>query len=359
MASEHFSINQRSDVFLDVLASLAPGTDLRDGISRILNSETGALIVIGHDEIVESMSGGGFYINTPYTPNRLRELSKMDGAIILSADGLHIRSAGVHLLPDGSLPTDETGTRHRTAHRVSQQVGFPVISVSESTRTVSLYFGGHRHVLEDSAAILSRANQALSTLERYKERLDEVSSVLSQLELEDLVTVRDVAVVAQRAEMVHRIAAEVSDYVVELGADGRLVALQFEELVAGVDRERLLIVRDNVPVGDESAVFAALSWLGALSPTELLDLSIVARALGFGGEYDRLEEPITPRGYRLLARVPRLPEFVNERLVLHFGNVQRLMAATTEELQAVDGIGETRARSIREGMSRMIEANYR
>lgn len=359
MATQRFTIVRRNEVFLDVLASLAPGTALRDGISRILSSQTGGLIVVGYDEVVEAMSGGGFYINTAYTPNRLRELAKMDGAIILSADGSHIRSAGVHLLPDGSLPTDETGTRHRTAHRVSQQVPFPVISVSESTRTVSLYFAGMRHVLEESAAILSRADQALSTLERYKARLDEVSAVLSELELEDLVTVRDVAVVTQRAEMVHRIASEVSDYVVELGVDGRLVSMQFEELVAGVAEERILIVRDVVPGGDDAAVYGALSWLEALSSTELLDVATVARALGFGGDYDRLDEYVAPRGFRLLSRVPRLPEFVTDRLIEHFGSVQRLLAASAEDLQAVDGVGDTRARFIRDGLSRMVENSYR
>jgi diadenylate cyclase len=339
------------------LASIAPGTSLRDGLERVLRGRTGALIVLGHDETVESISTGGFTLDVPFTATGLRELAKMDGAIILDKEASRIIDSAVHLMPDPTIYSEETGTRHRTADRVARQTGFPVISVSQSMQIIAVYVGGTRYVLEDSGQILSRANQALATLERYKLRLDEVSSTLSALEIEDLVTIRDVAVVAQRLEMVTRIAREIEDYVLELGTDGRLLALQLDELVTGVDQERELVVRDYLPSGRRSrAPEAVLVQLGSLSSTDLVDVGAVARALGLGIT-EHLDGAVTPRGYRLLAKVPRLPSSVVERMVEHFGSLQKLLSAGVEDLQAVEGVGELRARSVREGLSRLAESS--
>ncbi len=351
---------ERTDEILRLhatLASMAPGTALRDGLERILRGRTGALIVIGHDRVIESISTGGFELGVPFTATGLRELAKMDGAIIIDKDLTRILRAAVHLMPDHTIPSEETGTRHRTADRVARQTGFPVISVSQSMQIIAAYVGDIRHVLEDSGQILSRANQALATLERYKLRLDEVGSTLSALEIEDLVTVRDVAVVAQRLEMVTRIAREVEDYVLELGTDGRLLSLQLEELITGVDAERELVIRDYLPVGrrDKSPEIS-LQQLAALSAIELVDPAAVSRALALGnGEH--LDGAVTPRGYRLLAKVPRLPPAVVDRLVEHFGTLQKLLSAGIDDLQVVDGVGDLRARSVREGLSRLAESS--
>ena len=337
------------------LSAIAPGTALRDGLERILRGRTGALIVLGHDRAVESICTGGFMLDVPFTATGLRELAKMDGAIIVDRDLTRITRAAVHLMPDPSIPSDETGTRHRTADRVARQTGFPVISVSQSMQIIAAYVGETRHVIEGSAAILSRANQALATLERYKLRLDEVSATLSALEIEDLVTVRDVAVVAQRLEMVIRIAREIEDYVLELGTDGRLLSLQLEELVTGVDQERELVVRDYLPSSRRSkGPEAALARLEGLSSIDLVDPASAARALGLG---EHLDGAVAPRGYRLLAKVPRLPSTVVERLVDHFDTLQKLLSAGVDDLQAVDGVGELRARSVREGLSRLAESS--
>ncbi|WP_043265522.1 DNA integrity scanning diadenylate cyclase DisA [Streptomyces sp. CT34] len=342
------------------LSAVAPGTGLRDGLERILRGNTGGLIVLGFDKTVESMCTGGFALDVEFTATRLRELCKLDGALVLDKDMTKILRAGVQLVPDASIPTEETGTRHRTAQRVSIQTNFPVVSVSQSMRLIALYVDGERRVLEESAAILSRANQALATLERYKLRLDEVAGTLSALEIEDLVTVRDVSSVAQRLEMVRRIATEIAEYVVELGTDGRLLALQLEELIAGVEPERELVARDYVPeptAKRSRTVAEALAELDALSHPELLELPIVARALGYSGSPETLDSAVSPRGFRLLAKVPRLPGTVIDRLVDHFGGLQKLLAASVDDLQAVDGVGETRARSVREGLSRLAESS--
>jgi diadenylate cyclase len=341
-------------------SQVAPGTELRDGLERILRGNTGALIVLGHDRLVDSLCTGGFDLDVDFSATRLRELSKMDGAVVLTADLSKIVKAGVQLVPDSKIETTETGTRHRTAERVAKQTGFPIISVSQSMRIIALYIANRRYVLDDSAAILSRANQALATLERYKLRLDEVSGTLSALEIEDLVTVRDAIAVSQRLEMVRRISTEIEGYVVELGTDGRLLILQLNELMAGVEIERELIVRDYLPpaVGRKARKLSdALADLDALSPSDLLDLTPIARALGYSLSVDQLDQAVSPRGYRLLAKVPRLPNLVVDRLIEHFGGLQKLLAAGIDDLQAVEGVGETRARSVREGLSRLAESS--
>lgn len=348
---------ERDDPMRATLALMAPGTALRDGLERILRGNTGALIVLGHDRIVESLCTGGFNLDVEFSATQLRELCKMDGAVVLTNDGSRIVRAAVHLMPNSSVHSQESGTRHRTAERVAKQTGFPVISVSQSMRIIGLYVNGSRHVLDESAAILSRANQALATLERYKSRLDEVAGTLSALEIEDLVTVRDAMVVVQRMEMVRRIADEVEGYVIELGTDGRLLALQLDELMAGVDADRTLIVRDYLPAESLLHPAKAMAGLDTLSSGELLDLSAVSSALGHRGGSELLDSSMSPRGFRLLGRVPRLPGPVVDRIVAHFGSLQRLLGATVDDLRRVDGVGDTRARGVREGLSRLAEVS--
>jgi len=352
-------VPEREDKLRTTLARIAPGTSLRDGLERILRGNTGALIVLGHDKLVESLCTGGFPLDVEFSATGMRELAKMDGAVVLDTAASRIVRAATQLMPDPTIPTEESGTRHRTAQRVSSQTGYPVISVSQSMRVIGLYVDGRRYVLDNSAAILSRANQALATLERYKLRLDEVSGALSALEIEDLVTVRDATSVAQRLEMVRRIADEIEGYVVELGTDGRLLSLQLEELLAGVDAERSLVARDYLPGGGRRGrtTDEVLAELASLSATELLDLGSVSRALGYAATPEALETAVSPRGYRLLARVPRLPATVVDRLVDHFGGLQKLLAATVDDLQTVEGVGESRARSVRESLSRLAESS--
>ena len=349
---------REDDALRATLAAVAPGTELRDGLERILRGRTGALIVLGHDRTVEQLSTGGFPLDVEFSATRLRELAKMDGGIVLDREASRILRAATQLVPDPSIETSESGTRHRTAERVAKQTGYPVISVSQSMRIVAIYVDGGRHVLEDSSAILSRANQALQTLERYKSRLDEVTGTLSALEIEDLVTVRDVASVLQRLEMVRRIRDEISGYVVELGVDGRLLTLQLEELTGGLGNDRELVIRDYLPVTKADLTLeAAMAALEELTSTELLDLAAGAKAVGFAVGGDALDSAVSPCGYRLLSKVPRLPGAIVDRLVEHFGSLQKLLAANLEELMDVDGVGEGRARAVREGLSRLAESS--
>ncbi|HEV7169302.1 MAG TPA: DNA integrity scanning diadenylate cyclase DisA [Micrococcaceae bacterium] len=340
------------------LARVAPGTPLRDGLERILRGRTGALIVLGSDRTIDQLCSGGFDIGINFTPTGLRELAKMDGAIICDKEASRIVRAAVQLVPDPSIETQESGTRHRTAERVAIQTGVPVISVSQSMQIIALYINGLRHVLEGSEKVLARANQALATLERYRSRLDQVTSSLSALEIEAMVTVRDVAVTLQRQEMVRRISEEIAQYVLELGVDGRLLSLQLDELTVGRGPGSEMVIRDySGPATSLADVEPAVAALQAIGPTELIDLSRIANIVGLTSGSESLEAVIQPRGYRLLSGLKAVPRAVADRLVDHFGGLQNLMAATIDELMAVDGIGEQRARNVREGLSRIAEAS--
>jgi diadenylate cyclase len=352
------------------LAVVAPGTALRDGLERIVRGNTGALIVLGFDPVVEGICSGGFELDTQFSATRLRELAKMDGAIVLDQAGGRIVRAAVQLVPDPKLPTQESGTRHRTAERVARQTGFPVITVSKSMRTIAVFTGGERYVLEDSAALLARAHQALGTLERYRRRLDDAAAALTALEIEDRATVADVALVAQRLEMADRVTDEIAGYLIELGTDGRLLGLQLEELAAGIRRERELLFRDYAPgtatgpggspIGTPGA--AGESWaapgdraLSELGADELLDLPAVAAAAGLGAADDH-DQQVGGLGYRLLGQVPRLPQAAADSLVAEFGGLQKLLSATAQDLQRAGGLDPAQARIVRETLSRIAES---
>jgi len=347
---------RRSPALLHALALVAPGQPLREGIDRILQAGMGGLIVIGDGPEVLNICSGGFLLDAAFSPQRLSELAKMDGATILAGDASRIARANVHLVPNPSVATAETGTRHRTAERVARSINVAVIAISQRMATVAVYVGDAKHEIEPVARTANRANQALQTLERYKARLDSESTTLSALEVEDMVTMRDVVTVLQRAEMVGRIGEEIEGYIIELGDDGRLALLQLEELTGGIDLDRRLLVRDYCNEHSGVSLEATLAALASLSTEELLHLANLAEALGVPAGPE-LDLGVTPRGYRLLSRVPRLPEPIIDKIVERFGSLQKVMRATMDDLDDVEGVGETRARAIKDGLSRLAEAS--
>jgi diadenylate cyclase len=341
---------------IEALGVISPGRPLRDGLDRILQANKGALIVVGDGPEVLSICSGGFLLDAEFSPQRLAELAKMDGAIILASDASRIARANVHLVPNPNVPTSETGTRHRTAERVARSIDVPVIAVSEDLAVITLYLGDQKHALDSVARLLGRGNQALQTLERYRDRLDSVTNNLSALEVEDLVTVRDVVAVLQRAEMVRRIAEEIEGYVVELGSDGRLVLLQLEELMAGVEDERRYVVRDYLPEDDRVRADDAVAELGSLATEKLLAPQVVASVLDFGEGTD-LESSIQPRGYRLLARIPRLPDSTIAAIIARYGSLQKVMRAEAVDLESIDGLDSAGARTVKDGLARLAESS--
>jgi diadenylate cyclase len=357
------------------LALVAPGQPLRDGLERVLLANRGALIVVGDDADVLSICTGGFLLDAEFTPQRLSELAKLDGAIIVSADAGRIARANVHLMPNPSIATSETGTRHRTAERMARSIDVPVISVSASMGVVTVYRGNAKHVLQSASRLHERVGQALQTLERFRQRLDAAVSALSALEMHDTVTLRDVTAVLQPAELAIRIAEEIDSELVELGDDARLLRLQLEELLDGVVPIRRLIVRDYMragpPVKTGSGSVAGsvdlrssaraglehgLQALGRLTTDELLDPRRVAAALGLTTAQLDPDTALEPRGYRLLHRLPRFPENVIDGIVEHFAGLQKIMRATVGDLEEVAGVGETRAKSVKDGLARLAEA---
>jgi diadenylate cyclase len=348
---------RRSVTLLDALAAVAPGTPLREGLDRILQASMGALVVVGDGPEVLNICSGGFLLDAAYSPQRMSELAKMDGAIILAGDASRIARANVHLVPNPNVPTSETGTRHRTAERVARSIPVPVVSVSEDQAVIAVYVNGDKHPLEPIPRLLNRANQALSTLERYKNRLDTVAGALSALEIEDLVTVRDVVSVLQRTEMVRRIAEEVDGYIIELGVDGRLVRLQLEELMGGVEDDRRLVFKDYFHEEAAWHLEEALNSLADLGTENLLDLKAVAGMLHLPDVSVDLDTSLSPRGFRLLSKVPRLPDTVIDGIVERFGSLQKILRASVADLEGIAGVDESRARAVKEGLARLAEAS--
>lgn len=350
MSSRHGGVNE---AMRDALARVAPGTPLRDGIDRVVRSKAGALLVLSDEADVLSICSGGFLVDAPYSPQRLSELAKMDGAIILSSDGGRIARANVHLVPDPSVPTSETGTRHRTAERVARSLDVPVVSASEEMGVINVYAGGNKRQLQEVGHLLDRANQALQTLERYKARLDDAITNLTAVEVEDVVTLRDVVAVIQRGEMVHRIADEIETMIIELGIDARLLRLQLDELYGEIDDELDLVVADYLPTG--RTVAETLYRMSQLSDDEVSNLRLTADALSPDRDTSDLSQEVVPKGMRLLHRVSRLPSATAIAVAEHFGGLAKLQRATIEDLVVVDGVDESTARAIRETLSRVTE----
>ncbi len=339
--------------FIKTLKHLTPGTTLREGLENVLRAKMGVLVVIGDNANVMSVVDGGFALNCEFSPAGFYELAKMDGALVLSTDTRRILYANAQLVPDASVPTSETGTRHRTAERVARQTGALVIAISQRRNIITVYLGPLRYTLRDITVILSRANQALQTLEKYKTVLTEGLTTLSALEFEDLATLSDVAAVVIRAEHVSRIAMEIQRNIIELGTEGRLISMQLEELTPE-ENEVLLLISDYCVSADIKTHEAVREQLAAI-PEENLDPYNVCRILGYGVTPNAIDIPVVPRGYRLLSRVPRLPMPVIENLVGHFKTLKRVYAATIDELDEVEGIGEVRAKTIKDGLKRLRE----
>lgn len=346
-----------SDLSNELLKALAPGTGVRDGLERIRRGRTGALIVLGFDDEVAGLCDGGFEIDVAFAPTRLRELCKMDGAVVLSTDGTRIRRANVQLVPDPSLPTDESGTRHRSAERTALQTGVPVIAVSQSMNIITVYADGVRHVLKDSAEILSRANQALGTIERYRSRLDAEAEDLFVAELAGYASAQEVVGVLRLSELLRRAAESVSRDVVALGSDGHQLDVQLRELVADTAANSRLLLHDYVVTATglpgEDDVDAALGQLAALPDPELLGPGAVARVLGYPSDAEALGERVDPRGYRALSRVPRMQYSLMDKLVARYVTLPSLLKADSGELADVEGVGPLWARHVRQGLDRL------
>ncbi|MDQ2761060.1 MAG: DNA integrity scanning diadenylate cyclase DisA [Actinomycetota bacterium] len=339
------------------LEMVAPGTALRDGIDNILHARTGGLIVIGDTDELGFLFSGGIKLDLDYSPTLLYELAKMDGAIALSSNATKIAHVNVQLTPDPTILTLETGTRHRTAERVSKQTDALVVAVSERRGVVSLFVDGSKYMLGDIPVVLAKANQALATLDKYRGRLDQVSTRLTALEFEAGATLHDVLSVLQRTELVTRMAVEIERYIVELGAEGRLIEMHLDETMVGVAADKAALVHDYLVDDSDEGFATAFDQLVRLPHQDLLDFGRLAELLGHDRKLNTLDYLVSPRGIRILGHIPRLPRLVVQRIVEDFGGLEELLAAADGDLETVDGVGEIRAKDIREGLRRQQEIN--
>ncbi len=339
--------------FIKTIKKLVPGTQLREGLENILRAKMGVLVLVDNHQPLANVVDGGFSINRDFTPAGFYELGKMDGALIISADAKHILYANAQLVPNSNITTTETGTRHRTAERVAKQTGGLVIAISQRRNLITMYLGNLKYALKDITVILSRANQALQTLGKYRKVLQRSLTNLSALEFEDLTTLLDVAEIIIRVEQVNRITREIELNIIELGSEGRLVSMQMEELMPEHDDMGLLI-RDYCISCDPDIHEQVRGELAALSE-ENLEPYTISRILGYSITPNILEIPVVPRGYRVLRRIPRLPMVVIDNLVAHFKTLHPIYNATLAELDHVEGISEIRAKTIKEGLKRVRE----
>ncbi|MGL5750357.1 MAG: DNA integrity scanning diadenylate cyclase DisA [Paraclostridium sp.] len=342
-------LNNKS--LLHALKMISPGTPLRQGLENVLKAKTGGLIALASNEETMKVVDGGFNINAEYSPSYLYELAKMDGAIVLSGDSKKILTANAQLIPDYSINTSETGTRHRTAERVAKQTGAIVIAISQRRNVISVYRGDQKYVVEEISKIFTKANQALQTLEKYKAVLDQAVINLNALEFNDLVTIYDVSLVIQKMEMVMRITNIIEKYVIELGVEGQLVSMQFEELMGTTKTDQKLIFKDYNSNDIDMKDFK--KKIKDLSSEDLIDLVNIAKILGYSGFSESMDMPIRTRGYRILNKIHRLPATIIDNLVNYFDNFQEILKASIEDLDDVEGIGEIRATYIKNGLIKM------
>jgi diadenylate cyclase len=355
---ELHELSERQDPrLLRALDVVAPGGSLREGIDNIVHSRTGGLLVVGDLDDISHLLSGGIKLDVDYTPAMLYQVAKMDGAIVLNGEATKIAWANVQLMPDPTILSSETGTRHRTAERVSKQTTALVIAISQRRDVVSLYVEGTKYILQDIPAVLAKANQGLATLEKYRQRLDQVSSRLTRLEFEGGGVLHDALSVLQRAELVTRMAVEVERYIVELGTEGRLIEMQLEETMVGVAADKTALIRDYSVEDSEGNLTSVLQALGRMPHQDVLDFGRLAELLGYDRKVNTLDFPVSPRGYRVLGRVPRIPKLVVQKITHELGGLDEVLAASDEELAAVDGVGPARSKDIREGLRRLQEVD--
>ena len=346
----------KEDNITEILKLIAPGTPIRDGLENILRARTGALLLItDNNEVLKEVVDGGFTINEEYTSSKLYELAKMDGAIVLSGDLKRILYANAQLIPSHEITTLETGTRHRTAERTAKQTGELVISISQRRSIITIFKGNDRYILENTEAVLNKANQAIQTLEKYKKVFDNKLNILNEYEFNDIVTLENVIVAIQRAEMVMKIVDEVQRAIYELGEEGRLLEMQLEELIGDLEEEELLIIKDYIASGKKKNSKEVLQAIQELSHDELMRPQLIARILGYE-DFDNYDEVgVYTKGYRILNKIPRMPSNIVENLVKSFKSFQHILDADIPKLDEVEGIGEIRARTIKQSLKRMQE----
>ena len=331
---------------------LIPGQPLRNGVDLVADKKTGALIVIGTSAKLEKISSGGITLNNcSYTPEMLSELAKMDGAIIVDANVNNILKANVHLNPSDNIPTSQTGTRHRTAERVSVETELSVIAVSEESSTIKVFSDNTVNELEESSIIFGKVNESLQSIDRTRRRFDDAVLELGELEVENTLTNQQVLEVIQRGELLGRLSHQVRKEATDLGEDSGLVMIQIDSLESGVRNTLDLVLKDHLPAKRFRNINKAVDEIANLTYEELNSIQHLGSVLFM----ESLDEVSTSKGYRILARLPGLPDNLHDSLIQKFKTLPNLLTASTDKLFEVEGIGRNRAQQLREYFDTLLK----
>ena len=331
---------------------LIPGQPLRNGMDLVADKKTGALIVVGTSSKLERISSGGISLtNCSYTPEMLSELAKMDGAIVVDSEVSNILKANVHLNPSDNIATSQTGTRHRTAQRVSVETGLSVVAVSEESSIIKVFKGNDVNELEESSIIFGRVNESLQSIDRTRRRFDDAVLELGELEIENTLTKQQVLEVIQRGELLGRLSKQVRKEAVGLGEDAGLVMIQIDSFESGVRRTLDLVLRDHLPTKRFRNINKAVEAISNLTYEELNKVEYLGSVLFM----EPLDETSISKGYRVLGRLPGLPDNLHDLLIHKFKTLPNLLNASTDKLFEVDGIGRNRAQQLREYFDTLLK----
>lgn len=344
-----------NEELLDIIRKTAPGTQIREGLDNVLNAGTGGLIVLSNDEAVLKLTDGGFRINDDYSPARIYELAKMDNAIVISDDLKTIVLANTQLLPDATIITNETGSRHKTAERFAKQTKKLVVSISQRRGIITLFKGDIRYVLQDNVVIQSKANQVIQTLEKYKKVFEAYIHNLDEYEFDDIVVLENVLIAIQKAEMVLRMIPELEFTIAQLGNDGRLLDMQLKQILGDTDVDEQLIIKDYSLKSTKGKIDDVLKKIRELSANDLLDSKNIASILGYDDAENPSDIEVESKGYRMLNKIHKMPSTIIDNLVKEFKNLNGLLDASIVQLDDVEGIGEVRAQKINQSLRRMKE----
>lgn len=335
----------------EAIRATAPGTAMRRALDMIIAGHLGALICVGDVEHVLAAGNDGFPLNISFTANRLFELSKMDGAVVLDGDLNQILRANFHLNPDPSLPTSETGMRHRTAARMSLLTKALVISVSERRQVVNLYIGGRSHQLRTVPEIMTLTSQLQGTLQSTRQSLDRGLLRLSSLELDNYVTLSDITYLYNQFELLLLIDKDLRRYVNELGAEGRSVEMQRSQFVGDVEDEYILMIRDYAANSSREEAVRIRSQFSQLAADASLNCKNVSKILG--RENLKEDSVITPLGLRTLSRISVVREGMADKIVDEYGSLRELLDAIEDNPSRLDDIGVNNPSILADSLTRM------
>ena len=273
----------------------------------------------------------------------LSELAKMDGAIIVDELVTKILKANVHLNPSDTLNTTQTGTRHRTAERTAEETNLTVITVSEESSLVKVFTNSDTTELEEPSVILGRVNESLQSVDRMRRRFDDAVAELGELEIENSLSNQQVLEVIQRGELLTRLAKQVRSEALRLGGEAGLVLIQIDSLESGVTSTLNLVLKDHLPAKKYRNIAKAIDEISRQSYEELNDINYLGSVLG----KLPLDDLSISKGYRVLARLPNLPENLHDSIIQKFKTLPKLLSASPEKLYEIEGIGRGRAQQLR------------